>query len=74
VAHDVRFDQDTHPAQVNTGEESFTLVAGTSALGGTLFYWIDHTLQPGVGDEAGEIAPMSYQEVMLFGQSTAPPS
>jgi hypothetical protein len=66
VAHDIRFDPDLSPPQMNTGEDGFTVWAGATALAGTLFYWIDHTLQPNLGSGEGQIGPMSYRQVTLF--------
>lgn len=51
IAHDIRFDPDFSPAQVNQGDEGFTVWAGLDALAGTLYYWIDHSLsQVSLGD------------------------
>jgi len=65
IAHDIRFDADAFPPQVNQGDEGFTVWAGLDALAGTLFYWVDHSLSQinlgdsmcGCDDECAESGP-----------------
>jgi hypothetical protein len=71
IAHDIRFDPDSSPAQVNMGDEGFTVWTEVTCLAGTLFYWIDHTLtQISLGDakmccddECGESGPCQDENV-----------